>query len=176
MKKNKNRYESWRIKGSWLNLMLDCGDFYNQWVEEALYSLPAEILDQYKDKLTFIATAQRDACRIGRNICKKREIIVLSTHILPKEGADEGQSEVRYFIYTVLHEVAHVIKKHRPPCELTRDQNAEQEREADKLAFEWFNAHIAELDNQYLTNLTDKEIKLAEKQNQEVMKNIYKGV
>ena len=29
-------YESWHVKGSYFNLMIDCGDYYNQWVENAL--------------------------------------------------------------------------------------------------------------------------------------------
>ena len=44
-------YASWMIEGSYLNNMLDCGDRYNQWVENALRYLPVEVLDEHKDKL-----------------------------------------------------------------------------------------------------------------------------
>jgi len=89
--------------------MLDCGTYYNEWVQHALSYLPEAMLAEHKDGLVFISTAQRDGCRMARGYCDTREVILLSERILPKHGAEEGQPEVRYFIYVVLHEVAHAI-------------------------------------------------------------------
>ena len=77
-------YETWMIEGSYFNQMLDCGDRYNQWVQYALEYLPVAVLDENKENLVFISTAQRDACRVARHHCENREVILLSDRILPK--------------------------------------------------------------------------------------------
>jgi len=160
-------YASWITKGSYFNLMIDCGDKYNQWVENALRYLPSEILDANKEKLVFISTVQTDACRVARNYCENREVILLSERILPKLGANEGQRKVRYFILTVLHEVAHAIKKHKSPKfdNLSEAEIQAQENEADKMALDWFNQHVEESNNKYLKPLTPQEIEIEQKQN-----------
>jgi len=170
-------YESWMIDGSAFNQMLHCGDRYNQWVQNALEYLPRDILDEHKARLAFVATADRDGCRVARLLCQTREIIVLSECILPKAGADEGQPDVRYFIFVVLHEVVHAVKQHRSPlCDsLTQAEEAAQEREADDLAVEWFNAHIAALGNPYLQPLTRKDIDEAQARSQAAMDRLYRG-
>jgi hypothetical protein len=158
--------------------MLDCGGRYNRWVEIALGYLPVEVLDENKENLVFISTAQMDACRVARHYCENREIILLSDRILPKRGADEGQSEVRYFIFTVLHEIVHAIKKHKSPKfdDLSEAQYQAQEEEADNLAFRWFNQHINELNNKYLPPLTTDEVEEVEQKNKELMDKLYDGV
>jgi hypothetical protein len=168
-------YESWMIKGSYLNNMLDCGDRYNRWVEIALGYLPVEILDEHKENLVFISTAQVDACRVARHYCENREVILLSDRILPKQHAVEDQPEVRNFIFTVLHEIVHAIKKHKSPKfdGLSEEQNQAQEDEADELAFEWYNQHIKELDNEYLPPLSKEEVEIIQKRNLELMERIY---
>ena len=120
--------------------MLDCGDRYNHCVEIAPEYLPIDVLDEYKESLFFVAMGQRDGCRIPSAACKAREIIVLAEHILPKVGMDEAQREFRYFIYVVLHEVAHAITGHLSPLydRLTEQQVEQQEAEADDLALMWF--------------------------------------
>lgn len=171
-------YQSWIARGSYFNRMLHCGDWYNRWVEIALHYLPRDLLDEHKERLAFLAMGQRDGCRVGRELCENREIIILSEHILPKSGAKETQSEVRYFIYVVLHEVAHAIRKHRSPLfdDLTTEENRAQEDEADALALQWFNDHIKALNNPYLPPLTREDIEDAQARNQELMKRLYKGV
>ena len=166
------------IEGSYFNQMLDCGDRYNQWVQYALEYLPQAVLDEHKENLVFISTAQRDACRVARHYCENREVILLSDRILPKQGANEGHTEVRYFIFTVLHEVVHAIKKHRSPKfdNLTAEENQAQEDEADKIAFEWFNEHIKERNNPYLKAITKEEINAMQAKNQTLMENLYAGV
>jgi hypothetical protein len=171
-------YASWITKGSYFKLMIDCGDKYNQWIEIALRYLPSEILDANKEKLVFISTAQMDACRVARNYCENREVILLSERILPKLGANEGQRKVRYFIFTVLHEVAHAIKKHKSPKfhNLSEVEIQAQEDEADKMALDWFNQHIEKRNNNYLKPLTPNEIMIQQEKNIELMEKLHSGV
>ncbi len=169
-------YESWLVKGSYFNLMIDCGDYYNQWVENALkFYLPFEILNEYKEKLVFISTAKCDACRIARYYFKNREVILLSDRILPKCGDSEGQANVRYFIFTVLHEIAHAIKKHKSPKfdNLSEEESQAQEDEADILALNWFNQGIKKRNNKYLKPLSEEEIKIQQDKNIELMEKLY---
>lgn len=149
----------------------------DRWVEIALGYLPRDILEEHKENLAFISMAHRDGCRLARVLCETREIIILSEHILPKGHTDEGQPEVRYFIYMVLHEIAHAIRKHKSPqCDsLTNEEFEAQEREADALAFQWFNDHIARLENPYLPAMTHEEIEQAQAKSQEAMKELLNG-
>ena len=157
--------------------MLNCGDYYNSWVQHALRYLPEKILDENKESLVFASTAQRDGCRFARKFCENREIILLSERILPKRNAKENHPEVRYFIFVVLHEVAHAIKKHKSPVfdDLTLEKIQAQEEEADKIALDWFNQHIKERDNPYLKPLTKEEIEAEMEKNRELIKKLYKG-
>jgi len=170
-------YESWRIPGSYFNRMLDCGERYNQWVQIALEYLPRDILDEHKDRLVFVAMGQRDGCRLARALCETREVIILAEHVFPKAAADEDQPVVRYFVYVVLHEVAHAIKRHRSPLydSLTPQQSADQEAEADDLAFEWFNDHAEALANASLPRLTREEIEDAKSRSRVLMEERYNG-
>jgi hypothetical protein len=163
-------YQSSIVRGSFFNRMLDCGP-YDRWVEIALGYLPRVVLDEHKENLAFISMAHRDGSRLARAICETREVILLSEHVLPKGRTDEGQSDVRYFIYVVLHEVAHAIRKHRSPQydSLTKEECEAQEQEADDLAFQWFNDHIAALANRCLPVITHEEIEMAQAKSQEVM-------
>lgn len=171
-------YESYIREGSYFNLMLDCGGKYNQWVQNALFYLPPDILDEHKENLVFLTTADTDGCRVARHYCESREVILLSERILPKQHANERQSEVRYFIYVVLHEIAHAIKKHRSPKfdKLDLDEKQAQEDEADRLALEWFNQHIEDLDNPYLMPLTKEDVEMEQKKQQVVREQLYTGV
>ena len=140
--------------------MLECGHLYNPWVQIALEYLPRAVLDENKENLVFISTAQRDACRVARHYCENREVIILSERIFPKlserffpkQGADVRKPKVRYFIFVVLHEVVHAVKKHKTLKfdDLTRQENKAQEDEADKIAMGWFNEHVKARNNQYL--------------------------
>jgi hypothetical protein len=171
-------YQSWMIDGTSFNRMLDCGDRYNQWVQNALEYLPRNILDEHKDRLACLAMAHRDGCRVARVLRENREIIILSEHILPKAGATEGQSDVRYFIYTVLHEVVHAVKRHRSLLydSVTPEVVVAQESEADDLALQWFNDHISALGNPYLPPLTWEDVDAAQAKSQAAMDRLYGGV
>lgn len=95
-----------------LNILISCGSRYDPWVRYALKYLPHDILLEFGGKLAFFSTAEEDACRVARAICEQREIILLSERILPVGGDD---SKERYFVFAVLHEIVHAVKKHRSP-------------------------------------------------------------
>ena len=126
--------------------MLNCGRDHNWWLELALKYLPEDVFDQTQGKAFYLhLRLTRDACRVARHYCQTREIILISERILPGENVkDETDYRTRYFIYVVLHEVAHAIKKHKSPIfdNLTRDEFEAQEKEADELAITWFNDHV----------------------------------
>ena len=171
-------YRSWMINGSYFNQMLDCGERYNQWVEDALKYLPQVVLDENKENLVFLSTAERDGCRVARHYCENREIILLSERILPKAGTTETDLEVRNFIHTVLHEVVHAIEKHKSPKfdNLTEQEVKSQEDEADAIALKWFNDHVREVNNPYLKPITREEIENARQKSKILMDNLYNGV
>ena len=128
-------YESFIIKGSYFHRMIDCGCYqFNKWVQDALQYLPMEVLDEYKERLAFISTFE--ACRLAREYCEKREIILLSEKTFPKGYTDYTRPQDRYFIFTILHEVAHAIKKHKSKRfdSLTDQEDQAQEDEADAIA------------------------------------------
>ncbi len=158
--------------------MLNCGHKYNQWVQNALCYLPQDILDEHKEKLVFLTTADIDGCRVARHYCENREVILLSERILPKQHANEGQPDVRYFIYVVLHEVVHAIKKHKSPKfdNLTPIEKQAQEDEADRLALEWFNQHIEEIGNPNIKPLTKTDIEIEQEKQQVVREQLYTDI
>ena len=163
-------------KGSYFNRMLHCGGSYNQWVENALKYLPQKILFDFKERMAFYSTAEKDGCRLAKDIRENREIILLSERVLPKLGAKEDDTDVRYFIYVILHEVAHAVKQHQRPERLTPEENEVQEKEADELALQWFNDHIKEQDNIYLKPLTHEEVEYEKEKNQGLMTSLYLGM
>ena len=171
-------YGSWRTPGTPLNKMLHCGSRYNFWVAHAIKYLPEDVSVQVVHRLAIFSTAEHDACRVARAICEEREIILLSERILPKKGAREDQPQVRYFIFVVLHEIAHAYKKHRSPLYdgLSQEEVDAQEKEADDLAFAWFNMHVQARNNPHLHPLTYQEIKIAQGKNQQLMNRLYRGV
>jgi len=170
-------YQSWMIDGSYFSRMLNCGDWYNQWVENALEYLPREVLEEHKERLVFVGMGHRDGCRLARELCENREVIVLAEHILPKRSANEGQADVRYLIFVVLHEVAHAIRKHRSPLydSLTQEEVDAQEAEAVELALQWFNDHIEAMNNPYQPPITREEVEEAEARSRATMERLYNG-
>jgi hypothetical protein len=170
-------YQSWQVEGSYFNRMLDCGFSRNRWVEIALSYLPYEFLDEHKEGLVFIALSECDACRLAPQY-REREIILLSDHVFPVAGAAEDHLLARYFFFVVLHEVAHAIKRHKSPRfdRLSKEENDAQEREADDLAYRWFNQHIEQEGNPFLVSLTPSEVREAQDQNQKLMQEKLKAV
>ena len=128
---------------------------------------PSEILDAIKNEVVFICLGS-DACRLARNVYENNEIIILSQSIFPKGYCTEKDPIFRYFIFCVLHEVSHAIKKHRSPLfdNLTPQEIEDQEQEADRTAISWFNSHIDNRQHPDLMQITDKEIEKQKEINQ----------
>jgi hypothetical protein len=166
------------VRGSYFNTIINCGANYNYWVELALQYVPKEILWEYRERIVFIGTGAMDACRVATALRKEREIIILSERIFPKRGAKEDDLKVKYFIFCVLHELAHAIKQHRSPLldKLTEEENDAQEKEADDTALTWIEAHIKEVNNPYLKAITPDEISQAKAESQELMKKAYENL
>ncbi len=162
MSSTEQLYRSWMTEGSYFSQMIDCGNSRNRWVEIALGYLPFDILDEHKEGLVFIALGEYDACRLAPQY-REREIIFLSDRTFPNSGVSEADRSARYFIFAVLHEVAHAIQRHKSPKfdRLTAEENQAQETEADQLAYDWFNQHVRNSDNQFLLPLEPFEIEEA---------------
>jgi len=90
----------------------------------------------------------------------------------------ETHPKARYFIYVVLHEVAHAIKNHKSPRfdHLTDEEYKAQEKEADDLAIKWFNEHVTKRNNDYLPHITDQEIEAAQAKNRKSMEKLNSGI
>ena len=147
--------------------MLCCGLQNNSLIAKALEYLPSEILDSIENEVVFICL-ESDACRLARNVYQNNEIIILSQSIFPKGYWTEKDRIFRYFVFCILHEVAHAIKKHRSPLfdNLTSKEIENQEREADQTAIFWFNSHIDKRQHPELKPITDKEIEEQKEINQ----------
>jgi hypothetical protein len=159
--------------------VLACGYEHNWWLKRALEYLPEDLFEQNAKGFLFTSTAASDACRVARRYCQTREIILISERILPGRKVSEvTDPKARYFIYAVLHEMAHAIGEHKSPFldNLTKEECEAEEKEADELAMKWFNDHVAKLKNEHLRPITKEEIKEAQKMNQIVMKKLMGGL
>jgi hypothetical protein len=151
------------IAETYFSRMLQCGADANSLLEHVLiYYFPRQLLDEWKDRLVFLSGARADAFRVGKKLREEREIIVISERIIPKGGGvAEDDPGRRYFVFAALHELAHVVRQHKPPNEITADENRAQEAEADELAFGWFNAYIRRRKHPDLGEFTRKELNAA---------------
>lgn len=140
--------------------MLYCGISKDAWVETALKYLPEEVFNEIKDKIA-ITDLNSDACRLAQKISEKDEIIVLSPWIFSyiPPAASEADKEWRYFIFVVLHEIAHAALKHLPPDELKHNDSESQEEEADSYALKWFNSYVLKNSDKGLTQLNVDEVR-----------------
>ena len=122
---------------------LDCGRDGNFWIGHALECIPDEIWNEHGDRFAFVSTTDSDGRRLGRAFAADKHIIVLAERVIPRGPVTEDHPGVRYLYFVVLHEVAHAVRDHRPPSEITPEAKQAQEDEANALAFEWFNAYLA---------------------------------
>ena len=155
--------------------IIDCDPQQKHWVEIALEYLPCDIHDLSGQELVFISLGEMDACRLPYQY-RGREIIFLSDRIFPLAGAPESDLTVKYFIFTVLHEVAHAIKRHKSPSldRLTREEWQQQEDEADQLASEWFNNHVQSKKCDNLNALKPSDLEKAKKESSDFRKDMEK--
>jgi len=144
--------------------MIYCGIMKNSWVEMAINYLPDDIFDKINGKVAF-TVLKSDACRLGQKICRHEEIIILSPWIFPYKPITEVHKDSRYFIFCVLHEIAHAFLKHSPPDELSPKINENQEAEADAYALKWFNDYASDNSIKGLLPLSIEEIRTHQEKN-----------
>jgi hypothetical protein len=129
-------------------ILIDCGsDFANAAVRAVLEQyLPPDVLSGFDGRLAFISTTCVDGIRLPKSFYRDRELIILSERIIPaRSGDEEFHPDYRYFIFVVLHEVAHACRDHLSPIldGLSQEEADLQQREADELALKWFNEHAS---------------------------------
>ncbi len=149
--------------------VIDCDLKEKKWIELALRYLPDNIYSTEGKGLVFFSLGKMDACRLPHKY-KKYELIIISDRIFPYPDQPENELTVKYFIFTVLHEVVHAIKKHRSPLfdKLSSEEIKQQEDEADELALTWFNSHVAAQKTGNLTPMTKPELNKAMEQSLEL--------
>ena len=123
---------------------LNCGRDGDFWIGHVLDDcIPDDVWNEHGDQLVLVSTTESDGRRLGRALTEGKHIIVLSERVIPYGRLTEDHPRVRYLYFVVLHEVAYAVRDHRPPNEITPEQNQAQEDEANALAFEWFNGYLA---------------------------------
>lgn len=150
--------------------MLFCGLRNNPRVKMALDYLPDNIWDNINGKVAFIIL-NSDACRLTSIIREYEEVIILSPWIFNYKPIPENDREVRYFIFCVVHEVAHIILKHKSPMNCSIQENKRQEIDADDLALKWFNGHVSE----EIMPLSVEEVRVQQELNQTRLESFLSG-
>jgi len=167
--------QSWRHANSGFDKRIHCyNDYHKTLIWIALNYLPKDVYEKMKNNIAIYSTSYTDGCRVAKKIRENREIILLSDHIMPKEGSSTGQPEVRYLIFVILHEIAHAYKNHLPSNEIIEKKNSEQEIEANNLALDWFNSFEEKNNRKKSRPLTMEEINIAQDKNKKIMKETYK--
>ncbi len=129
-----------------------------RWVEIALRYLPEETLKEEGANLAIIGVGCYGGCRLPQQY-RQREIVLLSDWVFPPAGHSEGDAAGQFFIITLLHEIAHAVRRHKSPLfdKLTSEVIQAQEDEADSLAIGWFNRHVELRNNKYLKAIQTAE-------------------
>ena len=109
---------------------LDCGPDGDTWVGHALDCVPDEVWEEFGERLAIVATTHSDGRRLSPKFAEGRHVIVLSERVIPRGYVAEDHPGVRYLFFTVLHEVAHAVRDHLPPNEITPEEN--QAHESDR--------------------------------------------
>ena len=122
---------------------VECGRDGTSWVWHALKCVPVEVWEEHGDRFAIVSTTDSDGKRLSPKFAAGKHVIVLSERVIPRGFAAEDHPGVRYLYFTVLHEVAHAVRDHMPPNEITQAENQAQEDEANALAFQWFNEYLA---------------------------------
>ena len=147
--------------------MIYCDYQFGKWIEVALDYLPDEIYERVDNKIGF-TVLKSDGFRLARKTKAHDDVIILSPWIFPKEVVSENNKVIKYLIFCVLHEIAHVICDHKPPDEIPRQVNESQESEANTKAFAWYNEYAE--NHKFLTPLTNDIIVGQHEINQKIMK------
>jgi hypothetical protein len=133
----------------------------------ALDCLPSFVVDDLRNRLAIFTMTHRRGIRLSRPLCENYEIIFLSEEVFPRSGGFVHEDGFRYFIFIVLHEVAHAYFKHKCPLfdKITPEEINKNEAEATTKAIEWFNMHISRAGITDQKPMVDDEIKLLDLNN-----------
>jgi hypothetical protein len=112
-------------------------------MEIALSYLPESVFLELDGNLAVLAVGSVGACRLTDQY-RERELVIISDWLFPPSGDTEAEDTGRFFIVSLLHEVAHALSRHRSPKldGLSAEECRAQEDEADLLAIDWFNHHV----------------------------------
>ncbi len=134
------------------DILVDGDPSHKWWIKTALEYLPEEVLSKEGNKLAIIGVGGIGGCRLPDHY-REREIILLSDWIFPPGVKSEGDEEAKFFIVTLLHEIAHAICRHKSPKldKLSDKEFKAQEDEADEMAIDWYNTHVTEKGNEFLS-------------------------
>lgn len=128
-------------------------------MNKALKYLPDEVLESLKDRLTILSMTGRKASRLSRGLCESSEIIIVSEKIYPPQDMHESHSDFRYFVFIVLHEIAHAYLEHK--CQvydkISDKEKQKQEDEADCTAATWYNQYAEKNPSLGLHSITDDD-------------------
>ena len=141
-------------------MLIDGDPSHTRWVEIALGYLPEEILKEEGANLAIIGVGCIGGCRLPQAY-RQREIVLLSDWVFPPAGRSEGHAAGQFFIITLLHEIAHAVRRHKSPSldKLTPEETHAQEDEAESLAISWFNRHVELSSNKYLKAVQTAEFR-----------------
>ncbi len=157
-------------------MSLNCGRDGDVWVGHVLSNcIPDDVWGSHGDQLAFVSTTESDGRRLSRAFAEGRHIIVLSERVIPHGPLAEDHPRVRYLYFLVLHEVAHAVCDHRPPDEITFEQNKAQEEEANTLAFRWFNDYLATKADVGVALFTEAELATVQAEMQAKMQEALRG-
>lgn len=141
-------------------VLIDGGRSHTRWIEIALEYVPEEVLAKEGDNLAIIGIGETGACRLPEQY-REREIVLLADWIFPPVMHSEGDEVGRFFIISLLHEIAHAICRHKSPRldQLTPAENLSQEDEADRMAVKWFNCHVERVGSEFMRPTTTTEFR-----------------
>ena len=145
--------------------MLFCGLVNDSQVKMALDFLPDNIRENINGNVAF-TIFNGDECRLTPKILTYEEVIILSPWIFTNKHITTNDIGARYFVFCVLHEVAHIILKHKSPMDCYGNENQCQEQYANDLALKWFNSHVSEFNERGINPLSIEEIRQQQEQNQ----------
>jgi len=104
--------------------------------------VPINVWKSIGERLAFVCMDSSDGRRLTREFCENHEIVILSERIVPRGVLAEDDPKVRYFMFAVLHEIAHAYCDHEAPNAISAAGNAAQEGDADELAYAWLNKYL----------------------------------
>lgn len=141
-------------------VLIDSDPAQRRWIEIAFNYLPEGALKGMQAELAVIAIGRLGACRLPDQY-RERELVLIADWLFPSAGNSEGDDTGRLFIFTLLHEIAHAVCRHKSPLldKLSPETNQAQEDEADQLAVAWFNQHIGKQENEYLKTMRRDEFR-----------------